>query len=207
MNKFIFFLFTGLSLVQYSCTSDSSSLPYLGFTEVVDGDTIYHTIPDFNFVNQDKQVITNQTFKDQIYIADFFFIHCPAICPKVRQQMLRLKNRYQEDDRVMLISFSLDPKRDTVEALRKYAEKIEVSSSKWHFLTGDKHDIYEMAEEHFVPAFEDPDAPGGFDHSGKLILVDQKRHVRGFAEGTDPESVTAFFKTVDQLLAEQYAEQ
>jgi len=207
MTRLLFFFLILIGCIHYSCKSDTGPLPYLGFTQYADGDTIYHTIPDFSFVNQDKQVITNSSFKDQVYIADFFFIHCPAICPKVRQQMLRLYKRYEDDDRVKLISYSLDPKRDTVEALQKYATKIEVSSNKWHFLTGDKDLIYDMADAHFVPAFEDPDAPGGFDHSGKLILVDQNRHVRGFAEGTDPESVTEFFQTVDQLLDEQYADQ
>lgn len=206
MTRLLFFVLLVAVLFNYSCSTESSPLPYLGFTEIIDGDTIHHSIPDFNFVNQDNQAISNSSFKDQLYIADFFFIHCPAICPKVRQQMLRLYERYEDDDRVMLVSHSLDPKRDTVEALRNYAAKIEVSSSKWHFLTGDKDLIYDMADAHFVPAFEDPDAPGGFDHSGKLILVDQNRHVRGFAEGTDPESVSDFFKTVDQLLDEQYAD-
>lgn len=206
MNRQLLFAFFFLAIFQYACTSETGTLPYLGFTEVLNGDTIHHTIPDFEFVNQDNQTITNNTFKEKVYISDFFFIHCPAICPKVRQQMLRLYERYDDDDRVMLISFSLDPERDTVEALHKYAAKIEVNSSKWHFLTGDKDHTYDMADEHFVPAYEDPDAPGGFDHSGKLILVDNDRHVRGFAEGTDPESVTAFFETVDQLLEEQYGD-
>jgi len=207
MNKFVFLCFLILASTYFSCKSDNTSLPYLGFTEIVDGDTLHHKIPDFLFFNQDGQTITNKSFTDQIYIADFFFIHCPAICPKVRQQMLRIYERYNDDDRVKLISHTLDPERDTIKALHNYAKKIEVSSAKWHFLTGEKNDIYDIADQYFVPAFEDPDAPGGFDHSGKLILVDQNRHVRGFAEGTDPESVSQFFNTIDQLLVEQYADQ
>lgn len=206
MNKFTFPAFLCIVSIYFSCKSDRGPLPYLGFTEFIDGDTIHHKIPDFHFFNQDGQAITNKSFNDQVYIADFFFIHCPAICPKVRQQMLRIYERYDDDQRVKLVSHTLDPERDTIEALHKYAEKIEVNSAKWHFLTGEKDDIYDMADQYFVPAFEDPDAPGGFDHSGKIILVDTDRHVRGFAEGTDPESVTKFFATIDQLLVEQYAD-
>jgi len=177
-------------------------LPYIGGSEIINGDTIHFKIPDFSFVNQDSQVINNDSFQDKIYVADFFFISCPSICPKVKQQMLRIHDKYLDDKRVKLVSHTLDPKRDTVEALAEYASKIGVESTKWHFLTGEKDDIYGLNEQYFVVAYEDDDAPGGINHSGKIILVDQNRHVRGFAEGTDPESVTEFLETIDVLLEE-----
>lgn len=207
MTRYSLVGFVCFALVYLSCKSESEKLPYLGFTDYIDGDTLYHKIPDFNFISQDGKSVSNDDFKDLIYVADFFFIHCPSICPKVRQQMLRIYDRYEDNPRVQLVSHTLDPVRDTVEALHRYAAKIEVESSKWKFLTGEKDDIYDIAEKYFVPAFEDPDAPGGFDHSGRLILVDKDRHVRGFAEGTDPESVTQFFNTIDQLLDEQSPQQ
>ncbi len=177
-------------------------LPYIGGTEVIQGDTIHYQIPDFSFVNQDSQVINNASYNDKLYVADFFFISCPSICPKVKQQMLRIHDKYQNDNRVKLLSHTLDPKRDTVAALAQYADKLGVKSTKWDFVTGEKDSIYGLNEDYFIVAYEDDEAPGGIDHSGKIILVDQNRHVRGFAEGTDPESVTEFLKTIDVLLEE-----
>lgn len=191
-------------LFSISCSTEEKPLPYLGFTEIVNGDTLYHKIPEFSYLNQDGQVVSNESYADQIYIADFFFVHCPSICPKVTQQMLRLHDRYIDDPRVKLVSHTLDPKRDSIPVLKAYADKIDVKSKQWDFLLGKEDETLEIADEYFVPAFKDPDAPGGFDHSGKLILVDKDRHVRGFAEGTDPESVTSFFKTIDQLLDEVF---
>lgn len=191
-------------LFSISCSTEEKPLPYLGFTEIVNGDTLYHKIPEFSYLNQDGQIVSNESYADQIYIADFFFVHCPSICPKVTQQMLRLHDRYIDDPRVKLVSHTLDPKRDSIPVLKAYADKIDVKSKQWDFLLGKEDETLEIADEYFVPAFKDPDAPGGFDHSGKLILVDKDRHVRGFAEGTDPESVTSFFKTIDQLLDEEF---
>lgn len=191
----------------YSCKNQSDGpLPFIGQKDIVDGDTIYHQIPDFSFVNQDNEIVSNGHYKDQLYIADFFFIHCPAICPKVRQQMLRIYDKYEDDGRVKLVSHTLDPVRDTVDALAKYAEKLDVVSTKWDFLTGERDEIWDIADEYFVAAVEDPTVEGGFDHSGRIILVDKDRHVRGFAEGTDPEDVTKFLNTIDQLLVEYEGE-
>ena len=188
-----------------ACSQDKGPLPYIGFHEYEGNDTLYHQIPDFEFINQDGEAINNESFQDLIYIADFFFVNCPSICPKVTQQMLRIHDRYKNDPRLELVSYTLDPKRDTILSLASYADKIGVKSEKWHFLRSAEQDVVmEIADEYYVPAFVDPQAPGGFDHSGKLMLIDKNRHIRGFAEGTDPESVTKFFGTIDQLLDEQF---
>ena len=202
IQKGAFYLTLGILFM--SCSSEKQPLPYLGFTEIINGDTLHHKIPDFSFLNQDGQVVSNDSYKDQIYVADFFFVHCPSICPKVTQQMLRIHDRYKDDSRIKLVAHTLDPDRDSIPVLRDYAAKIGVKSQRWDFLIGKDDETLEIADQYFVPAFKDPDAPGGFDHSGKLILVDRNRHVRGFAEGTDPESVTQFFKTIDQLLNEEF---
>jgi len=187
----------------YSCKKDSGKLPFIGFHQYENNDTIYHQIPDFSFMDQDSVVITNDSFKDKIYVADFFFVNCPSICPKVKQQMLRIHDKFKEEPRLELVSYTLDPKRDSISVLASYAAKIGVKSDKWHFLRADQDVVMELADEYYVPAFIDPEAPGGFDHSGKLMLIDVNRHIRGFAEGTDPESVTEFFGTIEQLLDEQ----
>ena len=186
-----------------SCQNkEDLKLPILGRSEIIGTDTIYHQIPDFKFVNQDSVIVTNSTYSENIYITDFFFTSCPSICPKVKKQMLRLYDRYLDDPLIKFVSHTIDPKRDDVDRLKMYANNLEVDQKKWDFLTGDKDELMGIANDYFVVAFEDPDVPGGFDHSGKIILVDTKRHVRAFCEGTDPKSVTSFMDDVDKLLAE-----
>ena len=89
------------------------------------------------------------------------------------------------------------------EHLTRYAKNLGVDTDRWKFVTGQKDSIYHLADEYFVSAIEDSSAPGGFDHSGRIILLDKNRRVRGFAEGTDPESVTSFFDVIDKLLNEE----
>jgi len=201
MNKFwLFLLFFPL---LFSCKNDPSKteLPYLGNQEMVDGRPKYHSIRDFEYMNQDSQIVTNKTLADGVYIADFFFTSCPSICPKVMKQMLRLYETFESTPGVSLVSFTLDPVRDDVNKLALYAQNLEVKAPKWHFLTGDKDFTLDLADDFFVAALEDPDAPGGFDHSGKIILVDKNGHVRSFCEGTEPETIPKFIEDVKALLA------
>ena len=202
MNYF-FLLLTFCGLVA-GCSPEKKKLPYLGNVEVVDGDTIYHNVPDITLIDQDSQVMRLSEQDAKVYLSDFFFTSCPSICPKVTKQMLRLYDRYKEDDRVLLISHTIDQRHDSVTVLKRYAHNLEVDTDKWKFVTGQKDSIFHLADQYFVSVVEDPSAPKGFDHSGRIILLDNDRHVRGFAEGTDPESVTAFFKVVDRLLDEEY---
>ena len=177
-------------------------LPILGEMEIVNGDMVYHQIPDFTFVNQDSQTVTNASFAGKAYVADFFFISCPTICPKTTKQMLRIHDQFKANPELNLVAHTIDPKRDNVEALRNYAHNLGVASNKWHFLTGDKDELYEIADDYFSIAIEDPDAPGGFDHSGRLILIDENRHVRSFCDGTDPDDVDRFMEDIQNLLDE-----
>lgn len=197
--------FTGLLalVVSMGCKEEPRRLPYLGNTEIRNGDTIFHTVPDVTLIDQDSQVLHIRDLKDKILIADFFFTSCPSICPKVKKQMLRLYERYNTEDRILMISHTIDQRHDSVTVLHRYAANLGVDTDKWKFVTGEKDSIFYLADQYFVSVVDDPSAPGGFDHSGRIILVDEQKHVRGFCEGTDPESVTAFFDTVDQLLAEK----
>ena len=186
----------------FSSACQQEQLPILGRRQIVDGDTIYHSVPDFRFVDQDSQIITNETFAGKAYVVDFFFISCPTICPKVKKQMLRIYERFAGDDRLLFLSHSIDPKRDTVGRLKSYAENLGIESRRWHLVTGDKDSIYEIADDYFSIAIEDPNAPGGFDHSGRLILVDPNRHIRSVCNGTDPEDVDRFMEDIELLLQE-----
>lgn len=192
------------ALLAMSCHNEPQRLPYLGNIEVNGSDTTYHTVPDIALTNQDSQAFRISSLGNKVILADFFFTSCPSICPKVQKQMLRLYDRYKDDDRVMMISHTIDQRNDSVEVLKRYAQNLEVDIHKWTFVTGQKDSIFDLADQYFVSVVEDPLAAKGFDHSGRIILVDKNRRVRGFCEGTDPESVTAFFDTVDKLLKEEY---
>lgn len=194
----------GIALIAllFLISCGSEALPILGQPRMVDGKEVPHFVPDFSFINQDSAVVTNATFAGKAYIADFFFTSCPTICPKVKTQMLRIYDRYREDDRLFLLSHSIDTKRDTVGHLRVYAENLGVATPKWHFVTGNKDEIYEIADDYFNIVIDDDSAPGGFDHSGRIVLVDAQRHLRSYCNGTDPEEVDRFMKDIETLLRE-----
>ncbi|MEM1320603.1 MAG: SCO family protein [Bacteroidota bacterium] len=186
-----------------ACGLSQRELPILGHQEIIDGETVYHQIPDFSFINQDSQRITNATFKDKIYISEFFFTSCPTICPKVKLQMLRVYERFAEEPRLMMLSHSIDVKYDTVERLKRYSNNLELNSDRWHLVTGEEEEIYDIADDYFSIAIEDSTVPGGFDHSGRLILVDENRHIRSFCNGVDPDAVDRFMNDITLLLDEK----
>lgn len=198
-----FFYIIAIFVAFAACKPEKPrKLPYIGEREVVNGDSIYTKIPDFSFLNQDSIAVTNQSFEGKIRIADFFFTSCPTICPKLAKQMLRIYDKFKSDDRVTLISHTIDPKRDTPSRLKQYAQKLEVAAPKWQFVTGNKKELHEIANDYYSIALDNADAPGGFDHSGRIILVDKNRHVRAFCDGTDPISVEKFMEDIDLLLSE-----
>jgi protein SCO1 len=202
MNKISGLLIAILAVaILASCAKEvKKELPILGIPKITNGDTIPHRIPDFEFMNQDSQIVTNETFENALYIADFFFTSCPTICPKLTRSMLRIHDHFEGRKDVLFLSHTIDVRRDSVPRLKNYAKNIGVSSDRWHFVTGDENQIYDIAEDYMSIALEDPDAPGGFDHSGWLILVDQNRHIRSFCDGTDDEDGDRLIKDIKFLL-------
>lgn len=200
MNKSILGLL--LIFLLISCNQEKAPLPFIGHTKVVDGKELHHKIPDFEFTNQSGKTVNNQVLSEYIYITDFFFTSCPSICPKVMKNMLTVYDEFKSHPKIKLVNHTIDPKRDTETHLKNYAKNLGVDQDKWWFLTGDKDELLDIADEYFVVAIEDPEAPGGFDHSGKIILVDTNGHVRAFCEGTDADDVKKFIPKVKQLLKE-----
>jgi protein SCO1 len=204
MKKLLFLLML-LSVVIACNSEDKKPLRYYGIPTNISGvDTTWPKIPDFSFVNQDSQLVTNQTFDNKVYVADFFFTHCPTICPKVKKQMLRIYKKYENDDRVALLSHTIDQKYDTVGRLKWFAGQLGVKAPEWQFVTGEKEKVYEMPKHYMSIAEVDSDAPGGYAHSGYVVLVDKNRYVRAYADGTKEEAVTKFMADIDKLLAEQF---
>jgi len=188
-----------------ACQTESEPLPILGqheFTLQEDGsvDTSYYQIPSFGFWNQDSALITEKVSESKVYVADFFFTSCPTICPKMKRNMRSLYDSFEENDQVIFLSHSIDPKRDSVDKLHSYAESLEVSSKKWHFLTGEKSSLYNIAKAYMVSAAEDPKAPGGYIHDGAFILIDQQRRIRGYYDGTLKEDTELLKNDIKRLL-------
>ena len=199
--------------IVLSCSNEKyeNRLPYLGRKEIknvdfdggVKADTIYHTVADFKFVDQDSNLVTNDTFKGKIYVADFFFTTCPTICPVMQSHMLEVYKQYQDNPEVAFISYTIDPNYDTVPVLKEYADRLGIDSKKWHLVTGDQDKIYDLGQNSYmVTAQQDPNELGGYLHSGAFLLVDKERHIRGIYDGTKEDDVKLLEEDIKRLLSE-----
>jgi protein SCO1/2 len=193
-----------LCLSLASCTEQKEErLPIFGEKEITKTDTIYHTIGNFKLVNQDSAIITAETLEGKIYVADFFFTSCRTICPIMKTQMRRVYEAVQNDREVLIVSHTIDPEYDTVGLLKDYAERLDVDSDKWHFLTGNKDSIYYLAQtSYFVTAMQDGTEPDGFIHSGAFLLIDKKGRIRGKYDGTKEEEVNQLLRDIEILKRE-----
>ncbi|MBD1421690.1 SCO family protein [Sphingobacterium chuzhouense] len=201
-----------LSATFFACSGTSEKkLPIIGEREteerIVDGktvvDTIYHQIPAFIFLNQDSVEITDKDFDNKVYVANFFFTHCPSICPTMQRNLLKVYEKYKDDERVAFLSHSIDFKYDSPSVLKSYAQKLGVTNKQWQFVTGEKKDIYGIADQYLVYTKEDEDAPGGYDHQSYLVLIDPQKRIRGAYDGTNDEQVAQLFDDLQILLKEQ----
>jgi protein SCO1/2 len=187
-------------MISLSSCQQQKPLPIFGQREVIHGDTIYHTIAPFQFVDQDSALITNETFRNKIYVADFFFTTCRTICPIMKTQMLRVYEATKGDDDVLILSHTIDPEYDTVALLHDFADRLGVESRKWHFVTGVKDSIYKIAQtSYFATAMEDKSEPDGFIHSGAFLLIDKQQRIRGKYDGTKEEEVNRLIVDLARL--------
>ncbi len=194
-----------------ACNNDKK-LPIYGqreakITKDADGkekvDTVYQTIPAFAFLNQDSVIITQDAFKDKIYIADFFFTSCSTICPIMHRNLKTVFDQYKDNVDIMFLSHTIDFKYDKPSVLKKYAQKLGVDGKKWQFVWGSKEEIYSLAEKNYLTVVEeDNTAPDGYIHQGWLVLIDKDKKMRGAYDGTKTEQVEQLKKDIKILLAE-----
>lgn len=192
----------------YNLTNKKSKLPIFSprdvNPELVDSTVqhigYYHTIADFSFTNQNGKVITQKDYENKIYVADFFFTTCPTICPIMTDNMVWLQNEIKDNPKVKLLSFSVTPEIDTVPVLKKYAEEKGVIDAKWNLVTGDKKDIYYIARKSYL-AVKTENTEDLYDmvHTENFILVDQKKQIRGFYDGTKREDVEKLLSDINYL--------
>ncbi len=136
-------------------------------------------VPEFAFLNQDSLMITNHDYLGKVYVVEFFFTSCLTICPKMNTNLVYLQNQLRDHTNFGIASFTINPKTDTPSKLKKYAENYKVTNPDWHFLTGDREDIYNLANTGFnIFAAENPEVLGGFEHNGFFALIDQDGYVR-----------------------------
>ncbi len=185
-------------------TKPEKPLPIFGEREVVGTDTIYHAISNFQFVNQDSVIVTNETFKNKIYVADFFFTSCRTICPIMKTQMARVNIAVQDMPDVLILSHSIDPEYDTVGLLHDYAERLGAKNNKWYFVTGKPRDyVFNIAQtSYFATAMEDKSEPDGFVHSGAFLLIDKAGRLRGKYDGTKEDDVNRLIEDIKRLRKE-----
>ncbi len=183
----------------------SHTLPIMGqkeFIEGVDEDTLYHTIPYWSFTNQDGEVVSKSDYQGSIYVADYFFTHCPVVCPMLTKNMKYLQSKTSDLD-IKLISHTVDPHNDNPDRLKWYCRKHEIDNSNWNLVTGEKMDLYELGVNgYLVPNQEDATAPGGFLHSEKFILIDKEGRIRGMYNGTEMEEVDQLVEDIKKLRKE-----
>ena len=162
----------------------------------------YHTVADFNLINQNGDTITQENYAGKIYIADFFFTTCPTICPIMTDNMAYLQEVLQDDPDVLLLSHSVTPQIDSVPRLKEYALKKGVIDSKWNLVTGDKPQIYNLARRSYMAVKTDGDG-GPFDmiHTENFILVDKEKRIRGTYDGTKREEMTRLLSDLSILKA------
>jgi protein SCO1/2 len=163
-----------------------------------------HKIGDFSLINQNGKVVTQEDYKDKIYVSDFFFTTCPTICPIMTHNMAKIQKEFNEDDSVMLLSHSVTPEIDSVSVLRDYADRKGVIDAKWNVTTGDKKHIYELARKSYFAVVDEGD--GGaqdFIHTENFILVDKKRQIRGYYDGTQDEDMDRLISDI-KILQKEY---
>lgn len=183
-----------------SCRQKEQRLPIFGERDFNGTDTIYHTIAPFAFLDQDSVLITNDTFKDKIYVADFFFTTCRTICPIMKTQMKRVYDATAKDPDVLILSHTIDPAYDDVPRLHNYARMLDVSADRWHFVTGSQDSIYKMAQtSYFVTAKQDQTEQDGFIHNGAFLLIDKHQRIRGKYDGTREADVDRLLKDIEKL--------
>lgn len=194
--------------------NSQKTLPYLGFKDVdiieFDGqqisDTIYHKIGNFYFTAHTGDPITNETVAGKIYVADFFFTHCPSICPIMTENLKTFHNNTKDIKELVILSHTIDPKRDSIARLNEYIRLHKIDTrDNWFFIRGSQDYTYDIGkDEYLINADVDREAEGGFLHSEHFVLIDRTGHIRGMYEGTDTAQVQQLEKDIRFLISTEY---
>jgi len=169
------------------------------------------SVPDFSFTDQNGKTITNKDFEGKVYIAEFFFTTCPDICPIMTENMKKIQDKFLGNPNLGIASFTIDPTHDTPEVLKEYATKKGITKPQWHLLTGEKEEIFKLANEGFnLYVGEVAEVDGGFEHSGFFALIDQNGNIRSrkdendnpivYYDGLDDKGIQMLKEDIKELL-------
>jgi protein SCO1 len=197
---FFILLAAGFMTYYYNVTREQpKKLPILGNPG--------HTVRDFSFMNQEGQPITKKDVDGKIRVVEYFFTTCKGICPKMNENMAKVYQAFRGNSQVLILSHSVDPKKDTVEAMKAYSLRFDADPKQWLFLTGDKKELYDMARySYLVTAADDTatvDIASDFIHTDRFVLVDKGGRIRGQYEGTNIGSVNQLIGDIKELLKEE----
>lgn len=177
-------------------------LPIYGKADVVNGRKVHHIIPDFQLINHEAKVISSRSWSNRIVIVDFFFSHCPVVCPKMTKSLQHVQSAFRQDE-ILINSISIDPERDDPAQLQWYAGKFAIHTGNWNLLTGDKKEIYKLARNGFMVVATNGDGgPDDFIHSDKLVLIDTQKRIRGYYDGTNDKDVNNLIHDIKKLMHE-----
>ena len=204
-----FLLFSVITIsLFYNALKPAKSLPIFNPADVnpelVDSTmqykSKYHTIADFAFTNQNGKIITQKDYENTIYVADFFFTTCGSICPKMTTNLVDVQKAFLDNPKVKILSFTVMPDVDNVSVLKEYAEINGVNDSKWNLVTGDKKAIYAMARKSYLAVKQGkPEELYDMVHTENFVLVDSKKRIRGFYDGTKKEEIQRLIEDINWL--------
>jgi protein SCO1/2 len=208
---FVSFFFLNLFSCQRSTSSFfSDELPYYqdaSFTpfwhsKIKDSLNRFHKIPPFRLVNQLGDTISENTFKEKVYVADFFFTTCPGICPMMTSNMSLIQEAFKDESRVLLLSHSVTPEYDSVPVLKEYAKEKGVLDNKWHLVTGDRKVIYDLGRKSYFieESLGEISIESDFLHTENFVLIDQNRHIRGIYNGLRKNDINQLIKDIRTLI-------
>lgn len=198
------FIVTSVVLVGYYNTKvqrqKKNALPVIGADRA-------HHVANFSFENQDGKTITNGDVKGKICIVEYFFTTCKGICPRMNENMAQVYKAFSGNNKVVLLSHTVDPKRDTVPAMKAYSVRFGANANQWMFLTGDKKSLYDMARYSYLISAQDDTAGVGIDvdfiHDKQYTLVDGHGRIRGFYDGLDQKSIEKLIGDINLLIREE----
>lgn len=204
-----------ITIIYFANQPEEKSLPVINPVdlndEMVDPELLRvgygHTIGKFSFLDQDGKLITQEDVRGKVYVVEYFFTTCGTICPKMNKQMQRVHKAYKGNKNVNILSFTVDPKTDTVEQMKRYATQHGADASQWHFLTGSKDSLYRLARTSFfvlkpAEAENQGDVGSDFIHTNNFVLVDKQMRIRGYYDGTSAKEVDKLIHDIDHLLNE-----
>lgn len=207
----LFFLFTALYISKNN-KEHRPKLPFYGKGLVVQPneydfsmDSLIHRVSDFRFINQEGKIVTQKTFTDCIYITDYIFTTCPGICKDMSREMQKVYHKFLQNPEVKILSHTSKPNEDSIPVLFDYAISQGVSNhGKWNFVTGNIDSLYQMALKNYLIVDEAESEVGNtFVHTERMALIDKRKHIRGFYDGTNPAETERLIKDIEKLLSEK----